>query len=312
MSFYILKNTYLQTFRQAQVLTSLVYKIDRTIVFDHRVYVFDIDCSREGHLCLSTIWSTVIESKFVLFQSQSGLYVALKEKGINRFPHYIYIYGYKNSVVKEQSKFSGFYNDCQLPILHKTDKPVVLWGENDKLTQGDQKSPLGCSPIFDYSPQGLTVLESGDILICLWNNKVGLQSLGKVISIDWGIEIFTDKNRPLYVCPTYIAENGNRDICVSDVNAVVVTDAGGMLRFRYQGNSGSSNFDPYGICCDSKSNIIVADMKNNKIHVVDKDGEFLHHVIYDGIKLPRALCIDKNDYVYVGEWDTDCIKVISR
>lgn len=234
----------------------------------------------------------------------------LTTKKFHRHSNYIYIYGNKNSVVKEQSMFEGFYNDW--PSLRKTDNPVVLWGENDKLRQGVQKSPLGCSPIFDYSPQGLTVLESGDVLICLWNNKVGLQSSGKVISIDWGFEIFTDKNRPLYVCPTYIAENGNRDICVSDVNAVVVTDAGGKLRFRYQGNSGSSNFDPYGICCDSKSNIIVADMKNDKIHVVDKEGEFLHHVIYDGIKMPRALCIDENDNVYVGEWDTDCIKVISR
>lgn len=121
-----------------------------------------------------------------------------------------------------------------------------------------------------------------------------------------------DKNRPLYVCPTYIAENGNRDICVSDVRAMVVTDACRMLRFRYEGNSSSNNFDPYGICCDSSCNIIVADMKNNKIHVVDKDGEFLNHVTYDGIKMSRALSIDENDIMFVGEWDSDAIKVIAR
>uniref|UniRef100_K1P9E2 Uncharacterized protein n=1 Tax=Magallana gigas TaxID=29159 RepID=K1P9E2_MAGGI len=80
-----------------------------------------------------------------------------------------------------------------------------------------------------------------------------------------------DKNIPLLICPTYIAENGNGDICVSDVRAVVVTDAGGMLRFRYQGNTRGSNFDPYGICCDSWCTIIVADMKNDKIHVLDTE-----------------------------------------
>lgn len=73
-----------------------------------------------------------------------------------------------------------------------------------------------------------------------------------MISIDGKLQISMDKNQPLYICPTYIAENGNGDICVSDVKAVVVTDAGGMLRFRYKGNFRESNFDPYGICCDSK------------------------------------------------------------
>nr|XP_022312589.1 LOW QUALITY PROTEIN: tripartite motif-containing protein 2-like [Crassostrea virginica] len=130
-----------------------------------------------------------------------------------------------------------------------------------------------------------------------------------------GFEIFMDKNRPLLVCPTYLKENGNGDICVSDVGAVVVTDAGGMLRFQYQGTSRNSNFEPYGLCCDTACNIIIADMNNNKIHVIDKDGSFLHYLSYlwyEGIKMPRALCIDENDNVYVGEWNTSSIKVISR
>lgn len=90
------------------------------------------------------------------------------------------------------------------------------------------------------------------------------------------------------------------------------TDAGGMLRFRYQGNSRESNFDPYGICCNSSCNITVAVMKNNKIHVVDMNGQFLHYATNKGIKLPRALCIDKKYHLYVGEWDSDAIKVITR
>lgn len=117
-----------------------------------------------------------------------------------------------------------------------------------------------------------------------------------------------DKNRPLFICSTYIAENGNGYICVSDVRGVVVTDAGGVLRFRYQGNSNSNNFDPYGICCD----IIVADMKNERIHVVDKDVDFIYNVTYNGIIMPRAVCIDENDRVFVGEWDSDAIKAIAR
>lgn len=53
-------------------------------------------------------------------------------------------------------------------------------------------------------------------------------------------------------------------------------------------------------------------MKNNKIHLMDKDGAFLYHVTYKGMKMPRALCINENDNVYVGEWDSDAVKVIKR
>ena len=148
-------------------------------------------------------------------------------------------------------------------------------------------------------------------MICLWNNKIGERSLGKVVSEDGRFEIFTDKNQPLFICPTYIAENGNGDICVSDVGAVVVTDAGGILRFRYQGVSAKSNFEPYGLCCNSACNIIIADMKNDGIHLIDKDGGFLYTVQYEGIKMPRALSIGHRDNVYVGEWNTDSIKVLS-
>ena len=162
-----------------------------------------------------------------------------------------------------------------------------------------------------YIPQGMVATRSGFFLICLWNNRVGERSLGKVVSDNGRLNIFTDKNQPLFICPTYIAENGNGDICVSDVGAVVVTDAGGMLRFRYQGISANSNFEPYGLCCNSACNIIIADMKNDRIHVIDKDGGFLYTVQYEGIKMPRALCIDEKDNVYVGEWNTDSIKVLS-
>ncbi|XP_078329820.1 uncharacterized protein LOC144624235 [Crassostrea virginica] len=169
----------------------------------------------------------------------------------------------------------------------------------------------GSDQTDECTPQGVVATRSGAILICLWNNKVGEQSLGKVVSVKERFEIFTDKNQPLFICPTYIAENGNGDICVSDVGAVVVTDAGGMLRFRYQGISANSNFEPYGLCCNSACNIIIADMKNDQIHVIDKDGGFLYTVQYEGIKMPRALCIDEEDNVYVGEWNTDSIKVLS-
>lgn len=269
-----------QSSRQAKVSRSLRYTVLKTIPLKQRVYVFDISLNQKRDLGISVVKNG--QSLPVRFYSPYGLYIALQDETL--------ICATKDSVLKGGAIF--------WPVLRTYNNPLIL--------------AAGCSPVLGYTPQGITVCKSGDILVCLWNNEIGDRSLGKVISVIEDFQISTDKNHPLYICPTYIAENGNGDICVSDVRAVVVTDAGGMLRFRYQGNSSAINFDPYGICCDSKCNIIVADMKNDTIHMVAKDGTFLYHVTYNGIKMPRAICIDQSDNVYVGEWDTDVIKVISR
>nr|XP_034321613.1 uncharacterized protein LOC105333286 [Crassostrea gigas] len=303
--------------RQAQVLSSLVYNIEKTVSLGHRMYMFDIGRSSKGHMCISASNNSYSDSypsreheSDIFFTSPSGLYIALGEKGIRR--ELICVYGTHNSVKQQQAKLlQSPYTRGDTPQRNR--KVRLQLGES-RILWGEDEDPLhrGCGSKFGFTPQGIAFTKSGGILICLWNNEFGERSSGKVISIDGKLQIFIDKNRPLYVCPTYIVENGNGDICVSDVRAVVVTDAGGLLRFRYQGNSSSNNFYPYGICCDSSCNIIVADMNNDKIHVVDKDGEFLYHVTYDGIKMPRALCIDGNDRMYVGEWDSDAIKVIAR
>jgi hypothetical protein len=167
-----------------------------------------------------------------------------------------------------------------------------------------------------YVPHGIAKCKSGDILLCLWNRLFGKRSHGIVLKLpafeEPVLEIESNKNRRLFTCPTYVIENGNEDVFVSDADDVVVTDKLGMLRFRYKGRPGDPQFDPYGICCDSRCSIITADMKNHKIHVIDQDGGFLHYIQYNGMKRPRALCIDENDQLYVGEWDSDVIKVISR
>lgn len=306
----------LQAIIQAQALSSLVYRKEKTISLGQRLYVFDIDCGRNGNLCISAsnnssdIFNNPNNSDSFIFKSSSGSYIALQEQNND---HFNVLYGTYHSIKRQSAtlktrlyttspKTSGFSEDRKQWVLSSTS---ILWGEDEDFLH------RGCGPKFRFTAHGITATKSGGILLCLWINEFGERSLGKVISIDGKLQIFMDKNQPLYICPTYIAENGNGDICVSDVRAVVVTDAGGMLRFRYQGNFRESNFDPYGICCDSKYNIIVADMKNDKIHVIDKDGEFLHHVTYDGIKMPRAICIDENDNLYVGEWHTDTIKVIA-
>ncbi|XP_022308924.2 uncharacterized protein LOC111114747 isoform X3 [Crassostrea virginica] len=273
---------------QAQALAAAKYKLILTIPLPQHTNIVDL-----AHMNQDTVYIVYISVK-----STAG-----SDQPIPNSPKYFL----KERVIPMTTEVLSYNGDYIVIDNSRCQRTSVFHHRAKVWSPTEEKS----DQTDDYTPQGVVATRSGAILICLWNNKVGKRSLGKVVSAYKHFEIFTDKNQPLFICPTYIAENGNGDICVSDVGAVVVTDAGGMLRFRYQGISANSNFEPYGLCCNSACNIIIADMKNDQIHVIDKDGGFLNTVQYEGIKMPRALCIDEEDNVYVGEWNTDSIKVLS-
>ena len=111
----------------------------------------------------------------------------------------------------------------------------------------------------------------------------------------------------------FMSENNNGDICVSDNNAktVVVVEKTGRVRFRYDGRPARRKeaFDPTGIVTDALSQIIVVDYKNNCLHILDQDGQFLRCVDDCGLEKPRGLSVDSEGRLWVG-CETGKIKVI--
>nr|XP_022306738.1 uncharacterized protein LOC111113062 isoform X2 [Crassostrea virginica] len=111
------------------------------------------------------------------------------------------------------------------------------------------------------------------------------------------------RGRLLYRYPSYIVENNNGDVVVSDfwLSALVVTRCDGRHRFSY---SGTSRFSPRGICTDVFSNILVCDFASNKIHLINKDGKFLSYIqTTTSVWLfrPRSLSYDcKNHLLWIG------------
>nr|XP_034309439.1 uncharacterized protein LOC117683733 [Crassostrea gigas] len=90
--------------------------------------------------------------------------------------------------------------------------------------------------------------------------------------------------RGLYRQPRYITENNNGDVLVSDhidfwSDAVVVTERGGRHRFSYTEHPSGLRLRPRGICTDALSHILVCDGSTKTVQMLDKDGQFLSHLL---------------------------------
>lgn len=176
------------------------------------------------------------------------------------------------------------------------------------------------SKLLDLSgwiPFGVTFNADDDLMVCMrredyQESKVGIFSQGKLKK-----EIqFDETGKPLFSASRnnmYIKENANRDICVSDWNAcaVIVLKSSGELRFRYTGNLSRSfkQFYPHGIVTDNYCRILVVDRKNDCLHVIDSNGKFLTYITCS-LQDPYVLSMDPDENVWVGEYDTGCVKVI--
>eukprot|EP00105_Crassostrea_gigas_P043728 XP_019927876.1 PREDICTED: uncharacterized protein LOC105340573 [Crassostrea gigas] len=131
-------------------------------------------------------------------------------------------------------------------------------------------------------------LSTGDLLVAMFKYRAGKVTrfnhngqLTQTIQHDsTGLQLYCD--------PRYITENNNGDVVVSDwLSAVVVTDRGGRHRFSYTGHPSGSGLWSRGICTDALSHILVCDDRTNAVHIIDKDGQFLSHLLK---KNPRNGC----------------------
>jgi hypothetical protein len=162
---------------------------------------------------------------------------------------------------------------------------------------------------FNWTPRGLCSTAKDDILVSMYktgqSDKVVRYSGAAVVQ-----EIWRDSNGHfLFRDASYVCENGNSDVCVSnaDDRCVVVVDSSGALRYKYNGGP-QSEFEPGFLCCDRQCNILISYKIEHCIHIINKDGRLL--LLVDRLMGPVGIFVDENDLMYVAEKKTGKVKVI--
>nr|XP_034308421.1 uncharacterized protein LOC105332837 [Crassostrea gigas]XP_034308422.1 uncharacterized protein LOC105332837 [Crassostrea gigas]XP_034308423.1 uncharacterized protein LOC105332837 [Crassostrea gigas]XP_034308424.1 uncharacterized protein LOC105332837 [Crassostrea gigas]XP_034308425.1 uncharacterized protein LOC105332837 [Crassostrea gigas]XP_034308426.1 uncharacterized protein LOC105332837 [Crassostrea gigas]XP_034308427.1 uncharacterized protein LOC105332837 [Crassostrea gigas]XP_03430842 len=153
---------------------------------------------------------------------------------------------------------------------------------------------------------------TGDLLVGMYNYRTG-----KVTRYNQSGQLtqtiqHNNTGRELYGNPRYITENNNGDVVVSGFSAVVVTERGGRHRFSYTGPRSESVLWPRGICTDALSHILVCDDRTKTIQMLDKDGQFLSHLLKKSQEMgvPQSLSYDVNTHrLWVGSWNNNTVYV---
>ena len=226
------------------------------------------------------------------------------------------LYNISGELLKSVQTKSG-NNPADMAVTHRGG--LVYTDRNERsinLVRNTQVQTL--IKLRGWKPFGVCSTISHDILVSMQSDNgeevkiVRYSGITEKQIIQWD-----EQGHPLYSNRhffKYLCENGNLDICVADngANAVVVVSAAGHFRFRYTGIQSKPQklFFPYDITTDSQNRILIAETIESNIHLVDKDGHFLHHIDNCNLQSPWGLCLDSRDNLFVAEQCTGKVKKI--
>lgn len=173
-----------------------------------------------------------------------------------------------------------------------------------KITQGNQIIKfIDTGNLIPLSIHSSNI--KGDLLVGMRNGKEAkITRYNKTGNEKQSIQIRIRNEHKFNCIPVYITENINGDICISDFDnrALTVVSANGQHRFSYTGQG--SKFTPRGLCTDILGHILVCDYKNETVHLLDLNGQFLTLLLTkeQGVDHPLSVCVDVEKNLYVGQY----------
>ena len=157
-------------------------------------------------------------------------------------------------------------------------------------------------PLLDVSQsasQGVSVTEDGNILVCTAGGCV-MRCNGDGGNVR---QLYDGKKKNSVL---HAIELPDSNICISDVanKALVIIDKNGKVLRHINQPPGVQDISPWGLACDSLGNILLADLKNNRVCIISQGREVRELVGEShGIQAPRWLAVDSEDSLWIAQND---------
>ena len=160
-------------------------------------------------------------------------------------------------------------------------------------------------------PYGICCLHNNDIVVTFPDDS-------KVVVYSRNGDIRKEMDHINFRHPMRVAVNKvNQDIYICDhislgwdsAGKVVTIRNDGKLRYEYIGQDGKE-FTPVDVCTDQMGHVLITDYKNNRVHILGQEGQFIKYVLtsQQGLNQPTTIDVDREGYVWVGEHN-QCVKV---
>eukprot|EP00105_Crassostrea_gigas_P039575 XP_019923723.1 PREDICTED: uncharacterized protein LOC105330472 [Crassostrea gigas] len=221
-----------------------------------------------------------------------------------------------------EDSWSGLYGGNGLHTVNSESELIYIdMNYNINKLSKDMKTTTTFIERTDSTWKPLCVYLSpstGDLLVGMYNDETWTGKVTRYNQSGQLTETIQNDNtgQGLYSKPNYITENNNGDVVVSDwdymYGAVVVTERGGRHRFSYTGHPSGSELEPRGMCTDALSHILVCDDITKTVQMLDKDGQFLSHLLTESQEMgrPCRLSYDVNTHrLWVGSRDNNKVCV---
>ena len=177
---------------------------------------------------------------------------------------------------------------------------VNSWGDN---------SLYRIAHSIDIDPEGnIWTTDSADNVVYKFSPEGEL-----LLTLGKRGEAGDNTSKDLFNRPSDVAFAPNGDVYVTDGygnSRIMVFDQNGNYKKMIGGvkGSGPGEFNlPHAIVFDSQGRMLVADRENERIVVLDPDGNFVE--AWTGLSKPSGLAITPDDTLYIGDVDANAVTI---